>query len=163
MTDVNIINKNKFIKDVIQKGKRKVDLKCFTNNKDIICNINSSNLELNKLNIRELSKLSDRPILQKKEPHNKEKNNIFSTEKDKQHSNYNINIKNIKTENMDIELKEKEEEKRKEEERRANIARKNCMSNKNLIIYLLFFYRRQRNRRSQKKSLYFIWSINFSR
>jgi hypothetical protein len=36
------------------------------------------------------------------------------------------NIKNIKTENMDIELKEKEEEKRKEEERRANIARKNC-------------------------------------
>ena len=99
MTDVNKINKNKFIKNVIQNGKRKVDLKCFTTNKDIICNINSSNLELNKLNIRELSKLSDRPIRQKKEQHNKEKNNIFSTEKDKQHSNYNINIKNIKTEN----------------------------------------------------------------
>lgn len=64
---------------------------------------------------------------------------------------------------MDIELKEKEEEKRKEEERRANIARKNCMSNKNLIIYLFFIYRRQRNRGSQKTSIYFIWSINFSR
>ena len=98
MTDVNKLNKSKFIKDVIQKGKRKIDLKFFTANKDIICNINSSNLELNKLNLRELSKLSDRPIKQKNEPY-REKNNKYSTEKAKQHSDYNINIKNIQNEN----------------------------------------------------------------
>ena len=98
MTDVNKLNKGKFVREVLQKGKRKIDLKYFKAKRDNICNINTPNLELNKLNIRELSKLSDRPIQQKKEHYNK-KINIFSKEKAQNNSNYNINIKNIKTEN----------------------------------------------------------------
>ena len=98
MTDVNKLNKGKFVREVLQKGKRKIDLKYFKVKRDNICNINTPNLELNKLNIRELSKLSDRPIQQKKEHYNK-KINIFSKEKAQSNSNYNINIKNIKTEN----------------------------------------------------------------
>ena len=98
MTDVNTLNKGKFVREVLQKGKRKIDLKYFKVKRDNICNINTPNLELNKLNIRELSKLSDRPIQQKKEHYNK-KNNIASKEKAQNNSNYNINIKNIKTEN----------------------------------------------------------------
>ena len=66
MTDVNKLNKGKFVREVLQKGKRKIDLKYFKAKRDNICNINTPNLELNKLNIRELSKLSDRPIQQKK-------------------------------------------------------------------------------------------------
>ncbi len=98
MTDVNKLNKGKFVREVLQKGKRKIDLKYFKAKRDNICNINTPNLELNKLNIRELSKLSDRPIQQKKEHYNK-KIYIFSKEKAQNNSNYNINIKNIKTEN----------------------------------------------------------------
>ena len=52
---------------------------------------------------------------------------------------------------MDIELKEKEEEKRKEEERRANIARKNCKSNKNLINLFIFYLQMSKKQRKPKK------------
>ena len=36
MTDVNKLNKGKFVREVLQKGKRKIDLKYFKAKKDNI-------------------------------------------------------------------------------------------------------------------------------
>ena len=98
MTDVKKFYKSNFIKDVIQKGKRKIDLKFLAANKDTICSLKSSNLALNNLNVEELSKLSDRPIHQKIQYKN-ERYNIFSTEGAKQSLEHKILLKNIKNEN----------------------------------------------------------------
>ena len=99
MNDVKKLTKTKFIKDVIKNRRRKIDLKFFSASKHMNYNIDTSNLELNKLNIRELSTLSDRPI-QKSENKNKNKKiKINETLKAKQLSNYNIDIRNIKFEN----------------------------------------------------------------
>ena len=102
MNDVKKLTKTKFIKDVIKNRRRKIDLKFFSASKHMNYNIDTSNLELNKLNIRELSTLSDRPIQKSENKKQKNKNKkikINETLKAKQLSNYNIDIRNIKFEN----------------------------------------------------------------
>ena len=101
MTDVKKFYKSNFMKDVIQKGKKKINLKFLAANKDTICNLKSSNLDLNNLNVKELSRLSDRPIHQKIEYKNERYNryNIFSTDGTHQNSENKVVLKNIKNEN----------------------------------------------------------------
>ena len=101
MTDVKKFYKSNFMKDVIQKGKKKINLKFLAANKDTICNLKSSNLDLNNLNVKELSRLSDRPIHQKIEYKNERYNryNIFSTDGTHQNSEHKVVLKNIKNEN----------------------------------------------------------------
>ena len=101
MTDVKKFYKRNFIKDVILKGKKKIDLKFLAANKDTICNLKSSNLDLNNLNVKELSRLSDRPIHQKIEYKNERYNryNIFSKDGTHQNPENKVVLKNIKNEN----------------------------------------------------------------
>ena len=77
MKDEIRINKNKFMNDVIRNRRGNVDLKYFSANKKPYNNPTSPNIEINRINIRELSKLSDRPIQHKNE-HNY---NLFSYDK----------------------------------------------------------------------------------
>ena len=101
MTDVKKFYKSNFMKDVIQKGKKKINLKFLAANKDTICNLKSSNLDLNNLNVKELSRLSDRPIHQKIDYKNERYNryNIFSKDGTHQNPENKVVLKNIKNEN----------------------------------------------------------------
>ena len=92
MKENNISIRNRFIRDEIQRKDGKIDLNFFSANKYQNNNIRTSNIELNKMNIRELSKLSDRPI-QKKNDIKKSKYNIYSFDRISQQSKNNMNIK----------------------------------------------------------------------
>lgn len=71
------IAKNKNKKNIMNKRRGKVDLQYFSPNIKRNNDKPSSNIELNKINIKELSKLSDRPIIHKKDL----RNYIYSLDK----------------------------------------------------------------------------------
>ena len=71
------IAKNKNKKNIMNKRRGKVDLQFFSPNVKRNNDKPSSNIELNKINIKELSKLSDRPIIHKKDL----RNYIYSLDK----------------------------------------------------------------------------------
>ena len=92
MKENNISIRNRFIRDEIQRKDGKIDLNFFSANKYQNNDICTSNIELNKMNIRELSKLSDRPIQQKNDI-KKSKYNIYSFDRVNQQSKNNMNLK----------------------------------------------------------------------
>ena len=100
MKDEIRINKNKFMNDVIRNRRGNVDLKYFSANKKPYNNPTSPNIEINRINIRELSKLSDRPIRQKNE-HNY---NLFSYDKFNKSSEKKMYGNNIRKESNVINL-----------------------------------------------------------
>ena len=92
MKENNISIRNRFIRDEIQRKDGKIDLNFFSANKYQNNNIRTSNIELNKMNIRELSKLSDRPIQQKNDI-KKSKYGVYSFDRISKQSKNNMNIK----------------------------------------------------------------------
>ena len=95
MKDDIKLTRNRFINSVINSRKGKLDLKMFSASKKPNYNTTSSNIELNKLNIRELSKLSDRPIRQENE-HSNIRNKYFSIDNFNNNSKSNNYISNIR-------------------------------------------------------------------
>ena len=95
MKDDIKLTRNRFINSVINSRKGKLDLKMFSASKKPNYNNTSSNIELNKLNIRELSKLSDRPIRQENE-HSNIRNKYFSIDNFNNNSKSNNYISNIR-------------------------------------------------------------------
>ena len=101
MKDKNKITKNILMNEVIKNRRGKVDLKYFSANKKRNNNIQvSPNIELNKINIRELSKLADRPIKCRGDNNY----NFFSLDRTNKRFDKNNNMNNIRRENNIINL-----------------------------------------------------------
>ena len=100
MKDEIRINKNKFMNDVIRNRRGNVDLKYFSANRKPYNNPSSPKIEINRINIRELSKLSDRPIQHKNE-HNY---NLFSYDKGNKNSEKKLYVNNMRNANNIINL-----------------------------------------------------------
>jgi len=100
MKDEVRTNKNKFMNEVIRNRRNNFDLKYFSANRKKYNSPTSPNIEINRINIRELSKLSDRPIRQKNE-HNY---NLFSYDKVNKSSEKKMYVNNIRKESNVINL-----------------------------------------------------------
>ena len=100
MKDEVRTNKNKFMNEVIRNRRNNFDLKYFSANRKKYNSPTSPNIEINRINIRELSKLSDRPIRQKNE-HNY---NLFSYDKVNKSSEKKMYYNNIRKESNVINL-----------------------------------------------------------
>ena len=122
MKENNNLRKDNFMNEIIRNRRGKVDLKYFSANKNMNHNNNNqipSNIELNKINIRELSKLSDRPIKYR----NGNNYNFFSLDNMNKRAGKRTNMDNIGSENNIINLN--------------NIYNYNCNSGskKNIVIF----------------------------
>ena len=123
MKEKNNLRKDNFMNEIIRNRRGKVDLKYFSANKNMNHNNNNnqipSNIELNKINIRELSKLSDRPIKYR----NGNNYNFFSLDNMNKRAGKRTNMDNIGRENNIINLN--------------NIYNYNCNSGskKNIVIF----------------------------
>ena len=102
MKDEKKITNIKLMKDVIKRRRGRGDLKfnCSKRKNDI--DKPSKNIELNKVNIRELSKFSDRPIHKNKDI----KDNIFSLDKLNKSIEKNSYMNSIKKDNNIINIKQ---------------------------------------------------------
>ena len=119
MKDEIRINKNKFMNDVIRNRRGNVDLKYFSANKKPYNNPTSPNIEINRINIRELSKLSDRPIQHKNE-HNY---NLFSYDKGNKSLEKKLYVNNMRNANNIINLNN------------INYNNYNTSSKRNIVIF----------------------------
>ena len=119
MKDEIRINKNKFMNDVIRNRRGNVDLKYFSANKKPYNNPTSPNIEINRINIRELSKLSDRPIQHKNE-HNY---NLFSYDKGNKSLEKKLYVNNMRNANNIINLNN------------INYNNYNISSKRNIVIF----------------------------
>lgn len=119
MKDEIRINKNKFMNDVIRNRRGNVDLKYFSANKKPYNNLTSPNIEVNRINIRELSKLSDRPIQHKNE-HNY---NLFSYDKGNKSLEKKLYVNNMRNANNIINLNN------------INYNNYNTSSKRNIVIF----------------------------
>ena len=103
MKENKLSTRNRFKRDKIERRDGKIDLNFFSSNKKYNNNnIVTSSIELNKMNIRELSKLADRPI-QQGNGIKKSKYNIYSFDRINQQSKKNMNFKkenNINSNNI---------------------------------------------------------------
>ena len=113
------INKNKFMNDVIRNRRGNVDLKYFSANKKPYNNPTSPNIEINRINIRELSKLSDRPIQHKNE-HNY---NLFSYDKGNKSLEKKLYVNKMRNANNIINLNN------------INYNNYNTSSKRNIVIF----------------------------
>ena len=119
MKDEIRINKNKFMNDVIRNRRGNVDLKYFSANKKPYNNPTSPNIEVNRINIRELSKLSDRPIQHKNE-HNY---NLFSYDKGNKSLEKKLYVNKMRNANNIINLNN------------INYNNYNTSSKRNIVIF----------------------------
>ena len=119
MKDEIRINKNKFMNDVIRNRRGNVDLKYFSANKKPYNNPTSPNIEINRINIRELSKLSDRPIQHKNE-HNY---NLFSYDKGNKSLEKKLYVNKMRNANNIINLNN------------INYNNYNTSSKRNIVIF----------------------------
>ena len=119
MKDEIRINKNKFMNDVIRNRRGNVDLKYFSANKKPYNNSTSPNIEINRINIRELSKLSDRPIQHKNE-HNY---NLFSYDKGNKSLEKKLYVNKMRNANNIINLNN------------INYNNYNTSSKRNIVIF----------------------------
>ena len=119
MKDEIRINKNKFMNDVIRNRRGNVDLKYFSANKKPYNNLTSPNIEVNRINIRELSKLSDRPIQHKNE-HNY---NLFSYDKGNKSLEKKLYVNKMRNANNIINLNN------------INYNNYNTSSKRNIVIF----------------------------
>ena len=119
MKDEIRINKNKFMNDVIRNRRGNIDLKYFSANKKPYNNPTSPNIEINRINIRELSKLSDRPIQHKNE-HNY---NLFSYDKGNKSLEKKLYVNKMRNANNIINLNN------------INYNNYNTSSKRNIVIF----------------------------
>ena len=152
MKDEIRINKNKFMNEVIRNRRGNVDLKYFSANKKPYNNPTSPNIEINRINIRELSKLSDRPIQHKNE-HNY---NLFSYDKGNKSLEKKLYVNKMRNANNIINLNN------------INYNNYNTSSKRNIVIFTdppkkLSDYILKEKSKSKKKvyKMIFIEEIDF--